>query len=136
MDAREAANVAEEAMQIAVKASQDPAGQWILSPHREGASEVRWVGVIGGALHEVRVDRVFRAGATPDAEGEECWWIVDYKSAHESGKDPQSLAKLRTLFSPQLEIYAQVLRNLHGMDAAIRAGLYYPRMAALDWWEL
>ena len=62
MDGREAANVAEQAMEIAIKASHDPAGQWILSPHAKAASEVRWAGVIGGALHEVRVDRVFRGG--------------------------------------------------------------------------
>jgi ATP-dependent exoDNAse (exonuclease V) beta subunit len=136
MDGREAANVAEEAMQIAVRASHDPAGQWILAPHPQAASEVHWAGLIAGALHEVRVDRVFRAGATSDSHGDDCWWIIDYKTAHESGKDPQSLAKLRTLFAPQLEIYAEVLRNLHGEDAAIRAALYYPRMAALDWWEL
>jgi len=29
-----------------------------------------------------------------------------------------------------------VLRSLHGVDAVIRAGLYYPRMLALDWWEV
>jgi len=42
----------------------------------------------------------------------------------------------RPLFAPQLQAYAQILRNLHGPDATIRAGLYYPRMLLLDWWEL
>jgi len=44
--------------------------------------------------------------------------------------------RLRSLFAPQLEAYAQVLRNLHGQDAVLRAALYYPRMMLLDWWEV
>ena len=136
MEPREAANVAAQAMEIAIRASHDRIGQWILSPHAEAASEVRWAGVIGGALREIRVDRVFRSGSEPASDNDESWWIIDYKTAHESGADEATLAKLRTLFAPQLEIYAQVLRNLRGGDVAIRAGLYYPRMAAFDWWEL
>jgi hypothetical protein len=41
---------------------------------------------------------------------------------------------LRAIFAPQIETYAEVLRKLHGSDAQVRAGLYYPRMASLDWW--
>ena len=128
--------MADQAMDIAMKASHDPAAQWIFSPHAGAASEVSWAGLIAGALHEVRVDRVFRAGTVPQTEGENCWWIIDYKTAQESSNDPQNLLKLRAVFAPQLELYAQVLRNLQGKDLAIRAGLYYPRMLALDWWEL
>jgi hypothetical protein len=43
---------------------------------------------------------------------------------------------LRTLFAPQLVTYGRILRNLLGADAVIRAGLYYPRMSLLDWWEI
>ena len=77
---------------------------------------------------------MFRAGSTPQAEGDDCWWIIDYKTARESGAE--SLLNLRALFAPQLEFYAKVLRNLHGNNAAIRSGLYYPRIPAFDWWEL
>jgi ATP-dependent helicase/nuclease subunit A len=136
MDPQEAARIADEAMKIAISGSQDAAGEWILSPHPDAASEVRWAGVIEGALHEVRLDRVFRAGPVPLVEGDDCWWIIDYKTADESDRDPQTMGKLRALFAPQLEMYAQVLRNLHGQDVAIRAGLYYPRMLAFDWWGL
>ena len=131
----EAAKIAGQALEIAIKASHDADGQWILSPHNDAASEVRWAGVIGGSLHEVRVDRVFRAGTTPLAEGDQYWWIIDYKTAHEGGSRAETILKLRALFTPQLELYAKVLRNLHGKGAAIRAGLYYPRMLAFDWWE-
>jgi ATP-dependent exoDNAse (exonuclease V) beta subunit len=133
----QAVQIAANAMQIALNASQDPNSQWILSPHPGAASEVRWTGVIAGALTNVRVDRVFRAGLTPQSEGLTAWWVVDYKTAHADNLDPSaSLSQLRPLFAPQLEAYAKVLRNLHGADSVIRAGLYYPRMLLLDWWEL
>ena len=136
VELKEAATIAGHAMDIAMKASHDAVGQWILSPHPDAASEVRWAGVIAGNLHEVRVDRVFRAGTAPHADGNDCWWIIDYKTAKEGGNDAQELLKLRALFAPQLELYARVLRNLHGKDAVIRAGLYYPRIPAFDSWEL
>jgi hypothetical protein len=83
------------------------------------------------------VDRVFRAGLVPQSDGQDAWWIVDHKTAHEEGLDAATaLPQLHVLFAPQLEAYAKLLRNLHGAESAIRAGLYYPRMAALDWWEL
>ncbi len=133
----QAARIAAEALQHALNAYQDPIGQWILSPHMEAASEVSWSGVVAGALTNVRVDRVFRAGLVPQSKGQEAWWIVDYKTAHADNLDPaMALPQLRPLFAPQLEAYARLLRNLHGADAVIRAGLYYPRMLLLDWWEL
>ncbi len=131
----QAAGIAAQALQFALAASSDPVGAWILSPHAGAASEARWTGTIDGSLRSVRVDRVFRAGPSPRSDGEECWWIVDYKTAHADGLDPAAaLPELRRLFAPQLEAYARVLRNLHGADAAIRAGLYYPRMGQFDWW--
>jgi ATP-dependent helicase/nuclease subunit A len=132
MAATQAAQIAANALQIALNASHDPTGEWILSPHVEAASEVRWTGVVGGALSNVRVDRVFRAGSAPLSEGNESWWIVDYKTAQGDG----DVERLRPLFAGQPEAYARVLRNLHGDDSVIRAGLYYPRMLVLDWWEL
>jgi ATP-dependent exoDNAse (exonuclease V) beta subunit len=136
VEPQEAAKIAAQALEMSIKASHDADGQWILSPHADAASEVRWAGVIAGSLHEVRVDRVFRAGAAPHVEGDQCWWIIDYKTAQEGGSRAETMLKLRALFAPQLQLYAKVLRNLHGNDAGIRAGLYYPRMLAFDWWEL
>jgi ATP-dependent helicase/nuclease subunit A len=133
----QAARIAAQAMEYALSASNDPIGQWILSPHAEAASEVRWAGVVAGSLRTVRADRVFHAGLTPGSEGEDCWWIVDYKTAHADNADPATaLPELRKIFAPQLEAYSTVLRNLHGADALIRAALYYPRMLLLDWWQL
>ena len=133
----QAAQIAAQALQSALDASLDPIGQWILSPHTEASSEVRWAGVVDGSLHTVQVDRVFRAGPVPRSDGDDCWWIIDYKTAHADNADPATaLPELRKIFTPQLEAYAEVLRNLHGKDSLLRAGLYYPRMLLLDWWEL
>jgi ATP-dependent exoDNAse (exonuclease V) beta subunit len=140
IDRPQAAQIAADALQLALNASHDPIGSWILSPHTDAASEVSWAGVVDGGLRAVRVDRVFRAGATPGSEGDDCWWIIDYKSAHTGVSDPATaLPALRKLFAPQIEAYAEILRRLHGREAsgcAIRAGLYYPHMLLLDWWQL
>jgi ATP-dependent exoDNAse (exonuclease V) beta subunit len=85
----------------------------------------------------VQVDRIFRAGPTPLSEGSTVWWIVDYKTAHADEPDPAAaMPRLRAIFAPQLEAYAQVLRKLHGAEAQLRTALYYPRLKLLDWWEL
>ena len=140
VDQPQAAQIAAEALQMALKASYDPIGSWILSLHADAASEAAWAGVVASGLHAVRVDRVFKAGPTPGTEGSDCWWIIDYKTTHAGNIDPaQALPGLRVLFAPQLEAYASLLRNLHGGDASgcsIRAGLYYPRLSLLDWWEI
>ncbi len=129
----EAAEVAAEALEITLVASNDDEARWILSPHRDAANEVRWAGVLESKVYEVRVDRVFRAGALPRSSGDDCWWIVDYKTAQ---RDKSELVALRALFARQLLRYAEVLRNLHGSDVPVRAALYYPRMRTMDWWEL
>lgn len=137
IESKHAADLAAQALEVAWKASRDPVGQWILSPHSDAASELRWTGVVAGGVRTVQADRIFRAGALPLSQGSGCWWIVDYKSVYEDSADPATLlSRLRPLFAPQLEAYAAVLRNLHGTDASIRAGLYYPRMSLLDWWEI
>ena len=133
----EANQIAAQALKLALKATTDPEAQWLLSPQRDAAREVGWTGLLGGTLTNVRIDRVFRAGLRPQAEGNEAWWIIDYKTAQAAHPDPAlALSQLRPLFRSQLETYAQVLRNLHGSDEVIFAGLYYPRMALLDWWRL
>ena len=133
----EANQIAAEALKLALKATTDPEAQWLLSPQQDAASEVGWTGLLSGTLANVRIDRVFRAGLRPQSEGSEAWWIIDYKTAHADQGDPAlALRQLRPLFRSQLETYAEVLRNLHGSDEVIFAGLYYPRMALLDWWGL
>ena len=136
IDPARSADLAKEALRIALDASNDPTGNWILSPHAEDSSEIRWTGIVAGNLRTVQVDRLFRAGLTPLTTGTEAWWIIDYKTAHADALDPAAaLPGLRKLFAPQLETYARILSNLHSRETPIRAGLYYPRMKLFDWWE-
>jgi len=138
-DPAHAESITAEAMRLVLDASSDPTAAWILSPHPNAASEIRWTGVLDETIHSVQIDRLFQAGATPLSEGHSVWWIVDYKTVHAPAAqpgEPPNLAALRSLHARQLEIYARVLRNLHGADSPIRAALYYPRMTAFDWWEL
>jgi ATP-dependent exoDNAse (exonuclease V) beta subunit len=137
VDLGQAARIAAEALRLALQASNDANGAWILSPHAGAASEAGWAGVVSGSVRTVRPDRVFQAGTTPLSEGDDCWWIVDYKTAEAGGDDPAAeVAALRGMFRPQIEAYAEVLRRLHGENKPPRAGLYYPRMLLLDWWEM
>jgi len=133
LDRLQSAKIAAQALDLALNASHDPAGSWLLSPHPGAASEVAWAGIINGHLRTVRVDRVFQAGSAPGSKSGDCWWVIDYKTAHAEAIDLAT--ELRALFAPQVEAYSQLLRNLHGPETRIFAGLYYPRMLLLDWWE-
>ena len=133
----QAARIAQQALEIALKATSDPVGEWILSPHAQAENEVQWAGVESGSVRTVQVDRVFRGGLEPLGDGDDAWWIIDYKTAHQEGDDPdEALPQMREIFAPQIEAYARVLRNLRGAGATVRAGLYYPRISRFDWWEV
>jgi ATP-dependent helicase/nuclease subunit A len=135
-DRERAGQIAAQALEIALRAANDPLAQWILAPHTGAASEVRWTGVLNGALRTVQADRVFRAGKLPLSDGNDTWWIIDYKTSGTGPTtDPVSLPALRAQFAPQLALYAQVLRKLHAEHIEIRAGLYYPRTLQFDSWE-
>jgi ATP-dependent helicase/nuclease subunit A len=132
-----AENVTVQAFACALSAARDAHGQWILSPHTDAVSESGWAGIVSGNLRLVRVDRLFRAGLEPLQPGNQALWIIDYKTAHAENIDASlALPDFRTTFAPQLQVYATVLRNLHGPNLQLRAGLYYPRMALFDWWEI
>jgi ATP-dependent helicase/nuclease subunit A len=136
LDRLQSAKIAAQALDLALNASHDPAGSWILSPHSGAASEAAWAGIVNGRLRSVRVDRVFQAGSAPGTESGDCWWVIDYKTAHAETIDPSSdLPGLRAIFAPQVEAYGQLLRNLYGPESRVFTGLYYPHMQVLDWWE-
>ena len=129
--------IGSQAHQMALRASHELTGQWILSPHRDAATETGWSGMISGTLHQIRVDRMFRAGFAPLEPGEDALWIIDYKTANANAANAAStVVALRETFAPQLEMYAFILRNLHGAEIQIRAGLYYPQMLLFDWWKI
>lgn len=133
----QAEKIAAQAVDCALAASQDPHGQWILSPHADAVSESGWAGVIGGDQRQIRIDRLFRAGLEPLQPGTSALWIIDYKTAHVDRPDPaRVLPAFRAAFEPQLKMYAALLANLHGPETQLRAGIYFPRMLLFDWWEL
>jgi len=104
-------------------------GRWILASYGAAACEYPLCGVVDGAIVSVRMDRTFVDDGVR--------WIIDYKTAHADDIDPaKALPGLRALFAPQIEAYAKIMRNLHGTEARIFAGLYYPRMLLFDWWKL
>jgi len=45
------------------------------------------------------------------------------------------LSQQRAIYSSQLTRYGRALRGVHGEDAPLRLGLYYPRVGVLDWWS-
>jgi ATP-dependent exoDNAse (exonuclease V) beta subunit len=115
----------------------DPVCQWILAPHPEAQSEAAWSSFSPDArLRTLRADRVFRAGTSPLASGSDCLWVIDYKTGPATSPDRAAfLAEQRTTYAPQLLAYARALRAIHGPSIPIRAGLYYPAIAALDHWD-
>lgn len=116
----------------------DPVCRWILAPHPEAQSEVAWSGFLpsesGPRLRTLRADRVFRAGPDPLAEGADHYWVVDYKTAS-TPSGALFLQNERALYEPQLLAYARALRALHGPAIRLRLGLYYPAIAAFDYWD-
>jgi hypothetical protein len=112
----------------------DTQGLWILATHEEAASEYAWV-AMEEAFRSVRLDRIFRAGREPGAQGDECVWIVDYKTAsHGSVGMERFLEAEQRKYGPQMETYARMMREASD-TAEIRLGLYYPLLSKLVWWK-
>jgi ATP-dependent exoDNAse (exonuclease V) beta subunit len=108
----------------------DPHGLWVLGARQDGASEfalTSWE----ERHSSVRLDRVFRAGREPMVEGDECLWIVDYKTATHGLEGVEAfLAGERAKYAGQMKAYARVMRG----EGEIRVGLYYPMLPRLIWW--
>jgi ATP-dependent helicase/nuclease subunit A len=129
-----AARNATRALRALQQTLADPVGRWLLSPHRDAASE-RSLQLPGAG--SLRVDRTFRAAQTPLAPGDSCLWIVDFKTT-EAGSRSGEVFRAAELakYSAQLEAYAALYRSLDRPDGRlpIRLGLYYPLVPdLLDW---
>jgi ATP-dependent helicase/nuclease subunit A len=109
-------------------------GAWILASHAQAQSEASWTAWKGGTLETLRADRVFIAGAAPREPGEDHLWVVDYKMSAPAG-DAGFLVHQRAIYAPQLARYAHALREAQGIELPVCFGLYYPRIACLDWWS-
>jgi ATP-dependent exoDNAse (exonuclease V) beta subunit len=111
----------------------DPVGLWLLSPHAGSATEyalTAW----SEQRKNIRIDRIFQAGAEPQAPGSDHLWIVDYKTTTHGAEGLDAfLTAQRDTYAPQLEAYAAVLRKTEG-EPTIRLALYYPLLSKLIWW--
>jgi ATP-dependent exoDNAse (exonuclease V) beta subunit len=129
----EAERLSKEAHALAIDCTNEPNCQWVLDPQCDGESEVRWTAIHAGRIRGLQADRIFRAGSSPLATGQDCYWIVDYKTGS-SGTSAADIAAMRERHAPQLEMYASAIRQLHGNNTLIRTAIYYPRLRTLDWW--
>lgn len=124
----------EEVMRALNQCLADSDGAWILGPHAMAQSEASWTALRNGVLETLRADRVFVAGPSPRATGEDHLWIIDYKMSAPAG-DKDFLAREREIYAPQLIRYARAMREAEGCTLPVRFGLYYPRLGCLDWWS-
>jgi hypothetical protein len=112
----------------------DAEGLWVLAAHEDAMSEfalTSW----GERRSSVRLDRVFLAGERPLDGGDDCLWIIDYKTAtHGREGVEEFLAEERVKYGAQMDAYARMMRDR--VEAGrLRVGLYYPMLPRLVWWE-
>jgi ATP-dependent exoDNAse (exonuclease V) beta subunit len=126
--------LAQQTLHALASTLRDPTGLWLLSPH-EGAAAEYALTAWSNERSNIRIDRIFQAGAEPVSEGSNHLWIVDYKTTTHGPEGLETfLAAERGKYAPQLETYAAVLRDTEG-EPAIRLALYYPMLARLIWWS-
>ncbi len=105
----------------------DDRGRWLLDPrHASADGELALTGQVHGEVVSVVIDRTF-----VDEQGTR--WIVDYKtSSHEGAGLETFLDREQQRYSPQLERYAALVRQLG--PEPVRLGLYFPLLSAWrDW---
>lgn len=109
----------------------DAEGLWMLKAQDNASSEfalTTWV----DTRKNLRMDRIFHAGATPLATGKEYLWIVDYKTTTYGSEEIEAfLMAERSKYNAQMETYAQMFDR---SPDKIRLALYYPLLPKLIWW--
>ncbi len=114
------------------KTLHDPTGRWLLAPHAAAHSE-QSLDLLYDHEKNVRLDRIFVAGAQPLAEGEECLWIIDFKTGDPGKRSMEQFFEAeKEKYRPQMETYAKALQL--DEQQPIRLALYYPLVPRLIWW--
>jgi ATP-dependent helicase/nuclease subunit A len=123
VDEQGAREGAERALRALAGTLGDARGRWLFDQgHVEAASELALSGVRGGQIVNAIIDRTF-----VDADGTR--WVVDFKtSPHEGGDLENFLREEVKRYQSQLQRYAHLARGLGKQP--VRAGLYYPLLAA------
>lgn len=143
-DPRSLAALTKRVIEAVMAAVDDPVGLWILGSHPGGETETAWTGMLDGVLRTLRVDRIFRAGSEPLSDGDDCLWIVDYKTAsrtfesagNHSLEAEEFMRQERLKYQDQLQSYGRMLRLARGSSIEIRLGIYYPFMQRLEHWSM
>ncbi len=126
---------ATRALEILRNAVADPIGRWILSPHPDSLSEAALTLGSEFGPSTMRVDRTFRAGSEPSAEGTDILWIIDFKTAEQGSRSAARFEQEeRAKYSPQLASYANLLRTASEETNPIMLGLYYPAVPRFICW--
>lgn len=125
---------------ILQNAARDEHGRWLLSAHptpsaSSGGFEIPLTAPHQDVLRSVRMDRMFLAGTSPLTVGEDCLWIIDFKTTSLGGRSLEAfLAAEREQYSDQMQTYAEIAHAVYPNYAEIRLGLYYPLLPHLAWW--
>ncbi len=113
----------------------DPIGRWILAAHKGAGSEqalTSWE----DQRTSIRLDRIFRASSEPALGGDDCLWVVDFKTTMHGREGLAAfLEKEREKYAPQMLAYAAVLAEGDPDPRPVHMMLYYPMMAAHTWWS-
>ncbi len=115
------------AKQALVNCVTDEVGQWLLSPHREGAAELALTSHLKPEIRRLVIDRTF-------VDEQDVRWIVDYKVSRHEGENLEGfLDQEQERYRTQLDLYGACMRTLD--DREIRLGLYFPLMKAWRTWS-
>jgi hypothetical protein len=112
----------------------DAEGLWVLSPHEDAMSELALTSW-DVRRSSVRLDRVFLAGQRPLDAGNDCLWIIDYKTPMHGREGVEDfLAEERMKYGAQMDAYARIMQD-RVAAGKLRVGLYYPMLPRLVWWK-
>jgi hypothetical protein len=93
-------------------------------------------GKVHGAVHSVRMDRMFLAGPAPMTEGTDHLWIVDFKSSTHGAEDlDKFLAQQKEEYLGQMQTYAAVAMAAFPQYAQVHLGLYFPLLQRFVHWQ-
>jgi ATP-dependent helicase/nuclease subunit A len=127
--------------------ARDAVGRWVLAAHRQPAAkdrdplhplgfEMAFTAIQNNAVRSIRVDRIFLAGEAPHRNGEDVFWVIDFKTAsHGPGGLEEFLAKEKDQYATQMRVYEEVIRAVYPQHKEIRLALYYPLLTRLLWWR-
>lgn len=125
--------------------ARDENGRWILVAHSNsitapgvsfgGGFEVPLTALSRNVIRSIRVDRIFPAGESPMASGEDALWIVDFKTAsYGAGHVEAFLSEEQKQYAEQMQLYGDIARAAYPTSRVVRLGLYYPLLLRFLWW--